>query len=102
MMSKMDRSVLWAPEVLGKDRIDERRWAYAVPAPFDMPPDISGMLGMKVSLDGAEFEIRGFVPPMPLVAIKQGEAIELLVRSASPLDQRSASPAPSCSPARRP
>jgi hypothetical protein len=41
-----------------------------------------GLIGTKVQLDGSIFEIRGFVPRTPL-PIKQGEAIELLVRAAA-------------------
>jgi hypothetical protein len=80
-MNKIERPFLWAPRVLARGRIDERRWAYAVEAPFDMSPDMPGLIGMTVDLDGVEFEIRGFVPAMPPVPIKQGEMIELLVRS---------------------
>jgi hypothetical protein len=74
---------VWAPEVLGKNQIDQRRWAYAVQAPFDMPADMPGLIGAKVQLDGAIFEVGGFVPRMPPSPILQGEAIELLVRSAA-------------------
>ena len=81
-MNKVDLSAVWAPTVLGKDRIDQRRWAYAVAAPFDMPADMPGLVGTKVQLDGSIFEIGGFVPRMPPLPIKEGEAIELLVRAA--------------------
>jgi hypothetical protein len=82
-MNKIYPSAVWAPEVLGKDRIDQCRWAYAVQAPFDMPADMPGLVGAKVQLDGAIFDVRGFVPRMPSSPILQGEAIELLVRSAA-------------------
>ena len=82
-MNKFDLSAVWAPTVLGKDKIDSRRWAYAVEAPFDMSADMPGLIGTKVQLDGAIFEIGGFVRRMPPLPIKQGEAIELLVRSAA-------------------
>jgi hypothetical protein len=82
-MNEVYLSAVWAPEVLGKDRIDQRRWAYAVQAPFDMPADMPGLIGAKVQLDGAIFEVGGFVPRMPSSPILQGEAIELLVRSAT-------------------
>ncbi len=78
-MSKVDASVLWGPEVIGRDKLDELRWLYAVEAPFDMPADMPDLIGMKVSLDSREFEIRGTVPRMPPTRIKQGELIELLV-----------------------
>ena len=77
-MTKIDTSVLWGPTVVGKDRLDERRWSYVVEAPFDMLGE-GELIGMKVSLDGQEFQIRGFVPRMPASSIKQGELIELLV-----------------------
>jgi hypothetical protein len=82
-MNKVDLSAVWAPTVLGKDRIDGRRWAYAVAAPLDMPADLPGLIGTKVQLDGSIFEIRGLVPRMPPLPVKQGEAIELLVRAAA-------------------
>ena len=77
-MSKIDASVLWGPKVVGKDRLDEHRWAYIVEAPFDMPAE-AALIGIRASLDGQEFEIRGFVPRMPATPIKEGELIELLV-----------------------
>ena len=77
-MSKIDASVLWGAKVVGKDRLDEHRWAYVVEAPFDMPAELP-LIGIKASLDGQEFEIRGFVRSMPATPIKQGELIELLV-----------------------
>jgi hypothetical protein len=80
-MSKIDTSVVWGPQVLGRGRLDERRWAYLVEAPFDMPSDIPDLIGMKVRLDGSEFEIRGVLPKLPLVPVVKGEPIELLVRS---------------------
>lgn len=80
-MSKIDTSLLWGPNVLGRNRLDERRWAYAVEAPFDIASEPVDLIGMKALLDGREFEIRGFVPQIPPRAIKQGEPIELLVRA---------------------
>jgi hypothetical protein len=82
-MNEIYPSTVWAPEVLGKDRIDQCRWAYAVHAPFDMSADMPELVGAKVQLDGAIFDVRGFVPRMPSSPILQGEAIELLVRSAA-------------------
>jgi len=81
-MTKIDTSVLWGPTVAGKDRLDERRWSYVVEAPFDMLGE-GELIGMKVSLDGQEFQIRGFVPRMPASSIKEGELIELLVAPAT-------------------
>jgi hypothetical protein len=37
------------------------------------------LIGVKASLEGHEFEIRGFVPRTPATPIKEGELIELLV-----------------------
>ena len=78
-MSKIDAAVLWGPKVLGRDRLDERRWAYVVEAPFDMLRDPTDLIGMKACLNGDAVEIRGFVPRMPPRSIKKGDAIELLV-----------------------
>jgi hypothetical protein len=77
-MSKMD-VVLWGPKVLGRDKLDGRRWAYAIEAPFDMPANIPDLVGMKVQLEGGEFSIGGIVPKMPPGPIRRGETIELLV-----------------------
>jgi hypothetical protein len=82
-MSKIDASILWAPKVVAKDKLDEHRWAYLVEAPFDMPAEIP-LIGMRVSLDGRELEIRGFVARMPAPPIKEGELIELLVALVTP------------------
>ena len=78
-MSKIDASVLWGPKVLGRDKLDDRRWTYALEAPFDMPCEPTDLIGMKACLDGKEYQIRGFVPRMPPRPIKEGESIELLV-----------------------
>jgi hypothetical protein len=43
-------------------KLDERRWAFGVRAPFDMPSDIPDLMGSKVLLDGTLCEIRGIVP----------------------------------------
>ena len=80
-MSKIDTSVLWGPTVLGREKLDERRWAVAVEAPFDMAATIPDLIGMKVSLDGGEYEIRGILPKIPHDPIRQGEVIEMLVLS---------------------
>ena len=60
-------------------KLDERRWAVGVHAPFDMPSDIPDLMGSKVLLDGTLCEIRGIVPNVPLSTIKTGQLIELLV-----------------------
>lgn len=78
-MNKIETSVIWGPQVLGRDQLDERRWAYLVEAPFDMAWDIPDLLGVRVQLDGGEFEIRGVLPKIPYAPISQGELIELLV-----------------------
>jgi hypothetical protein len=78
-MSKIDRAVLWGPDVHGRGKLDDRRWAYAVEAPFDMSPDAMELIGVKACLDGREVEIRGFVPSMPPRDIRKGDLIELLV-----------------------
>jgi hypothetical protein len=78
-MSDINRSVLWGPKVLGRNKLDERRWAYGVEAPFHMPSDMAELIGLKAHLDGNEYQIRGTVPRMPPNPIKKGDAIELLV-----------------------
>jgi hypothetical protein len=60
-------------------KLDERRWAVGVHAPFDMPVGAPDLMGTKVYLDGKLFEIRGIVPNVPLSTIKAGQLLELLV-----------------------
>lgn len=60
-------------------KLDERRWAVGVNAPFDMPVGAPDLMGTKVYLDGKLFEIRGIVPNVPLSTIKAGQLLELLV-----------------------
>ena len=60
-------------------KLDERRWAYGITAPFDMAPHIPDLMETKVSLDGKLFKIRGIVPGAPFVPIKAGEFVEILV-----------------------
>lgn len=81
-MNKIETAIIWGPKVLGKDRLDKRRWAYVVEAPFDMPWDIPELIGMKVHLDGSAFEIRGVLPKIPYAPIIKGQVIELLVAAA--------------------
>ena len=78
-MSKIDLSVLWGPTVLGRNKLDERRWAYGVEAPFDLRGDIPELIGTRVQLDGRVFEIRGIVSAASTAPIKTGQVIELLV-----------------------
>ena len=66
--------------MLGRTKLDARRWAYALEAPFDMSWDIPELIGARVLLDGAFFEIRGIVPNIPFARIREGEMVELLVR----------------------
>ena len=82
-MSKVE-PVLWGPQVIARERLDERRWAYAVEAPFDMPANMPDLVGLKVHLDGGEFHIGGFVPKMSPGPIRLGEMIELLVVATVP------------------
>ena len=44
-------SGVWEPKVLGRTKLDSRRWAYAVEAPFDMAWDIPALMGTAVLLD---------------------------------------------------
>ena len=78
-MSKVDTAHIWSPEGVGKMKLDERRWAVGVHAPFDMPVEAPGLMNTKLMLDGRLCEIRGIVPNVPLSTINQGQLIELLV-----------------------
>jgi hypothetical protein len=79
-MSKIDTSVVWGPRVLGREKLDARRWAFAVEAPFDMGPEqIASLIGMIVSVDGATWTIRGVVPNIPDDLIRTGQPVEILV-----------------------
>ena len=60
-------------------KLDDRRWAYGIVAPFDMSGNIPDLIGTKVLLDGKLFEIRGIVPTTPHAPVQRGELIELLV-----------------------
>ena len=82
-MSNSEAAAPFRPIVLGKDRLDECRWAYVLQAPFDMPNEPAALVGVKAQLDGEDCEIRGFVPRMPPRPITTGEPIELLVLARS-------------------
>ena len=77
---KSNEAPAWKPNVLARDRLDRRRWAYLIDAPFDMPADIPDLMGVTV-LDGRAFEIRGTLPRIPQSPIRKGELFGLLVRS---------------------
>ena len=79
-MTKIDTAILWGPTLLGRQKLDARRWAFAVEAPFDMhPADIGNLIGMAVSVDHATWIIRGLVPNIPQQHIRTGDPIEILV-----------------------
>jgi len=78
-LSKVETSIVWGPDVVGRMKLDERRWAVGVHAPFDMPVGAPDLMGTQVYLDGKLFEIRGIVPNVPLSTIKAGQLLELLV-----------------------
>ena len=78
-MNRVDVSIAWGPDVVGRMKLDQRRWSYGVRAPFDMAADIPELSGTKVLLDGRLFEIRGIVPSAPPSVIRDGDLIELLV-----------------------
>jgi hypothetical protein len=80
-VSKVKGEVVWQPQVLGRTRLDERRFMYDVRAPFDMPADIPDLIDTMVVLDGAPFTIRGIAPNLPAKAIAKDEVIALLVRA---------------------
>ncbi len=79
-MSKIDTSVLWGPTLLGRQKLEARRWAFAVGAPFDMQPaQTESLIGMAVSVDGSTWMIRGVVHNIPQQQIRTGDPIEILV-----------------------
>ena len=78
-MSRMDVSKPWTPRILGRERLDERRWIYAVWAPFEMTSDVPDLIGVTMGVDGCEFEVRGTIPKIPRRLVGKGEVIELLV-----------------------
>ena len=82
-ISRVAVALHWGPEVIGRMKLDDRRWAYLVQAPFDMASDVANLVGTPVTLDNTLFEICGIVPKMPIGAVKAGEVIELLVRHRS-------------------
>jgi hypothetical protein len=79
-MNRVAVALHWEPKVLGRTKLDARRWAYALEAPFNMSSDIPELIGATVMLDGALFEIRGIVPNIPFAQVREGEMVELLVR----------------------
>ena len=79
-MSRVAVALHWEPQVIGRLKLDERRWTYAVEAPFDMAWDIPDLKGTTVILDKTVFEICGIVPNIPYAQVKAGDLIELLVR----------------------
>jgi len=80
-MSKTETFTEWVPEVLGRERLDTRRWAYLIAAPFDMSADSPNLIGISIHMDGQAFEIRGTMPRVPPSPIQKGELLGLLVRS---------------------
>jgi hypothetical protein len=83
-MRRVPVSLHWEPKVIGRDKLDERRWAYGVEAPFDMAWDPRGLVGTTVVLDNILFDVCGIVPKMPYSPVTAGEFIELLVRRRLP------------------
>lgn len=79
MSRNTEAASLWAPEVIGRGRLDEHRWAYAIHAPFDTDAGLTGLLGTRVMLDGSAWEIRGSIPAMPPSSIQKGQVVEVLV-----------------------
>ena len=79
-MSKIDTAIVWGPTLLGRHKLNARRWAFAVGAPFDMHPAETGrLIGMAVSVEGATWIIRGLIPNIPQQHIRTGDPIEILV-----------------------
>ena len=80
-MSVMQASAPWAPKILSRGKLDHRRWVYAVEAPFDMPASMGDVIGLRASIDGRQYEIRGVIPKLPPCGVSAGEAIEVLAVS---------------------
>ena len=79
-MSKIDTTIVWGPTLLGRQKLDARRWAFAVGAPFDLhPSDTGSLIVMAVSVEGATWIIRGLIPNIPQQQIRTGDPIEILV-----------------------
>jgi hypothetical protein len=53
-LSKIDRSVISGPDVIGWMKLGDRRWV----APFGMSGNIPDLIGTKVLLDGKLFDPR--------------------------------------------
>jgi hypothetical protein len=79
-MSSVAVALHWEPKLLGRTKLEARRWAYALEAPFDVSWDIPELIGATVMLDNELFEIRGIVPNIPFSQIREREMVELLVR----------------------
>ena len=47
-MIKVKGEAIWQPQVLGRMKLDERRFMYAVRAPFDMPADVPNLIDTMV------------------------------------------------------
>ena len=77
--------VVWEPKPHAKDRLDDRRWAYLVDAPFDMPAHIPDLVGACVALDGRIFEVRGALPRIPQTQIRKGDLLGILLVDRTPL-----------------
>lgn len=75
-------STVWSPTVLGRAKLDGRRWSYLIEAPFDMDASATGLVGTTISLDGEECDVRGIVPNMPAGPILKGRLVEILISRA--------------------
>ena len=78
-MSKVGAPVSWTPTVLGREKLDEHRWIYAVEAPFEMAWNLPDLIGATALVDGRSVEVRGTIPKFPRTVVGKGEVIELLV-----------------------
>lgn len=66
------------PTLLGTQKLDARRWAFAVGASFDMhPAEMERLIGKVVSVGGTTWVI--LVLNIPQQQIRTGGPIELLV-----------------------
>lgn len=72
-------SNMLSPHILGRARLDDRRWAYLIEAPFDMDERATDLIGALIWHDDRECEVRGIIPSMPAAQIRRGQLMEVLV-----------------------
>ena len=84
-MNQMGAFLPWVPTALAKGQLDDRRWAYLIEAPYDMPAHLPDLIGTCVDLEGRTYEIRGTLPRIPEGAVRKGELLGILVMDRTPV-----------------